>query len=122
MMFDDTTRHPLSVDILLPVVGTVMMIMAVPASPYLNKLLSSKPMVGVGLVSYSLYLWHQPVFAFDRVFTGSELTVIHKLGLIIVCLLLAVISWHFVETPFRRADKMSRYQLVRSLGSGCVVW
>ena len=120
VMFDDTTRHP-SLWTLLPVVGTVMMIMAVPASPHLNKLLSSKPMVGIGLVSYSLYLWHQPVFAFDRVFTGSELTVIHKLGLIIVCLLLAVVSWRFVETPFRRADRMSRYQLVRSLGSSCVV-
>ncbi len=39
----------------------------------------------------------------------------------IVCLLLAVISWRFVETPFRRMDKVSRYQLVRSLGSSCVV-
>lgn len=116
VMFDDTARHP-SLWTLLPVVGTVIMIIEVPASPRLNKLLSSKLMVGVGLVSYSLYLWHQPVFAFARVYTGSELTVMLKLGLIALCLTLAVISWRFVETPFRRPDKASMRLLLCGLGS-----
>lgn len=120
IMFDDSTRHP-SLLTLLPLAGTVMIIVATPASPYLNKLLSSKPLVGVGLLSYSLYLWHQPVFAFARVYTGNELTTLLKFGLIILCLILAAISWRYVETPWRRADKASLRLFLRSLGSCGVV-
>ncbi len=115
VVFDDTTRHP-SLLTLLPVMGTVMMIAAVPASAYLNKLLSSRLMVGIGLISYSLYLWHQPVFAFARIYT--EMTATDKLMLIALCLVLATISWHYVEKPFRQPDKMPRRSLVRNLG-GC---
>ena len=120
VMLDDTTRHP-SLWTLLPVVGTALLIMNAPTSTALNKLLSSKLMVGIGLLSYSLYLWHQPVFAFARVYTGSELTVWHKFSLIALVFILAGVSWRWVETPFRRADKMSQSQTLRALGSCSVV-
>lgn len=120
LMFDDTTRHP-SLYTLLPVVGTVMMIMAVPTSHCLNKMLSNKPMVVIGLISYSLYLWHQPVFAFARVYTGGELNVWHKTCLVGLCFTLAWLSWRFIETPFRLANKVSQQQLLYALSSFCII-
>lgn len=67
-------------------------------------LLETRPMVWVGGISYSLYLWHWPVLAFVRYYTGEyELTGPWLLFFAVSSLLLAWLSYRFVETPARRA-------------------
>lgn len=65
------------------------------------KAISAKPIVAVGLMSYSLYLWHWPLFAFWRGFYGEPETV-PALVLLAVSSLIAYCSWRFIETPLRR--------------------
>jgi peptidoglycan/LPS O-acetylase OafA/YrhL len=69
--------------------------------PLLVNLLASRPFVFIGLISYSLYLWHWPVFAFTRYWSLSDLSLGLRICLVIFSFFLAVLSWRFIETPFR---------------------
>ena len=92
---------------LIPVVGTMLIIRFGGASGEpTTRLLTSKPFVGLGLISYSFYLWHQPLFALVRIDDGyayggstADLEILTYMGL---ALLLAVFSYFLVEKPFRR--------------------
>lgn len=66
------------------------------------RLLSHPVPVGIGLVSYSAYLWHQPVLVFARVRISDALPPAVALGLVALTLLLAWATWAWVERPFRR--------------------
>ncbi len=88
---------------LLPVAGTIMLILFARAENGVGRLLALPPLVGIGLVSYSLYLWHQPLFAFARLAVNGPVTREMMLGLALLALALSVLSWRFVEQPFRRA-------------------
>ena len=90
----------------LPVVlGAAAIIFASHHRSPVGRVLSASPMVGVGLISYSAYLWHQPLFAFARAATSTNLTMVQEVGLIAATLTLAWLSWRFVERPFRKAPK-----------------
>ena len=65
------------------------------------RLLALRPLVWVGLLSYSAYLWHQPVFAYARIVLG-HIPLAGMLGLSMVSLGLAWATWRLVETPTRR--------------------
>ena len=65
-------------------------------------LLSSNWMTALGAISYSVYLWHWPLFTFRRILFGRETSVSVTLLLIVASLVLAVLSWRFIEVPFRR--------------------
>ncbi|WP_181164466.1 acyltransferase family protein [Amaricoccus solimangrovi] len=65
-----------------------------------RRLLSTRLFVGVGLISYSLYLWHWPVIVFPRVYLGA-LTPALSAVCLALSLVLATLSWRFVERPFR---------------------
>ena len=83
-----------------------------------------KPVIFVGLVSYSFYLWHQPVFAFLRVGRLEYPEIWHFAAGTCVALGLAVLSWRFVEQPFRFARTTSARSLGLFLGASlgfCVV-
>jgi peptidoglycan/LPS O-acetylase OafA/YrhL len=67
-----------------------------------NRLLASAPLVGIGLVSYSFYLWHWPLLALYRATMPGDLGVGVPIALCAVALLLAFVSWRYVEQPFRR--------------------
>ncbi|MEP9347408.1 acyltransferase family protein [Xanthobacter sp. KR7-225] len=64
-------------------------------------LLSRPPMVYIGKTSYSLYLWHWPILVFGAQYFGGELSTAQALVLIALSFAAAVLSYHFVETPFR---------------------
>jgi peptidoglycan/LPS O-acetylase OafA/YrhL len=74
-----------------------------PRPTLLARLLGSRPLVFVGLISYSLYLWHWPVVVFQGIsLWGSELPPrFLKAILFLISFLLAILSWRFVEQPFR---------------------
>ncbi len=66
-----------------------------------GKALSLKVFVGVGLISYSAYLWHQPIFAFYRILYVDQAPVGLLFALILICFLLAYLTWLLVEKPVR---------------------
>ena len=87
---------------LLPCVGTALIIHCARASHGVGGWLSWRPLVLVGLVSYSLYLWHWPVLVFARMATASmELSLPVASGAVGVSLIAATLSWRYVEQPFR---------------------
>jgi hypothetical protein len=73
-----------------------------------HKLLVAKVFVGIGLISYSAYLWHQPLFAFARYRSDHEPGMALMLVLIAATLALAYLSWRFVEAPFRHGAIFGR--------------
>ena len=100
-LFDEGMRLP-GVVALVPVLGTALVLTYGGSGTLAARALGLRPLVGVGLVSYSAYLWHQPVFAFARLRFPADLDARHLLGLSVVVLLLAALTWYFVEQPFRR--------------------
>jgi peptidoglycan/LPS O-acetylase OafA/YrhL len=71
------------------------------AKTRLGQLLSSKHLVGVGLISYSLYLWHWPLLLFAKYYLVRSLLPWEALAVLVTSGVLAVVSWRFVELPFR---------------------
>ncbi len=102
--YDQTTPFP-SLYALVPVVGAALVILFGSEETIAARLLSMRPMVGIGLISYSLYLWHQPVFAFARIRSLTEPSALMMGLLALGCFPLAYLSWRFVETPFRKGAK-----------------
>ncbi|HEX4158674.1 MAG TPA: acyltransferase family protein [Rhizomicrobium sp.] len=87
---------------LIPCAGAALVILAAqPGKTFCGNLLASRPLVFVGLISYSLYLWHWPVFVFATYIDFREPSGISNLLLIALSFVLAMISWRYVERPFR---------------------
>ncbi len=104
LAYDASTPFP-SVFALLPVGGTVLVILfARPGTPA-GRLLSTGPMVGIGLVSYSAYLWHQPLFAFARHLSYYAPAPATMGALTVLTFLLAWATWRWVEAPFRKGSR-----------------
>lgn len=98
--FDATTPFP-SLYALAPVGGTVLIVIFGHGGTWVARLLSARACVGIGLISYSAYLWHQPVFAFARIRHVTSPPDWLMLLLAGLSLVLAYLSWRFVEQPFR---------------------
>ena len=105
--FDETTPFP-SLYALVPTIGTGLLILCAAPKTFIHKLLSLKFIVGIGLISYSAYLWHQPLFAFARHRTLVGISDINLIALCLASLVLAWFSWKFVEAPFRSKTRVSR--------------
>jgi peptidoglycan/LPS O-acetylase OafA/YrhL len=108
LLLDDKTPFP-SLYALAPTIGAALVILYASPRNEAGQLLGSKALVGIGLISYSAYLWHQPLFAFARHRT-LELSDTSKLLLAAVCMGMAYATWKFVEVPFRRRELLSRSQ------------
>lgn len=99
-----------------PVLGSVLIIGFATKKTVVGKILSWKPIVGIGLISYSAYLWHQPLFAFARIRSVTEVSELGYLILALCSLFLAYLTWRFVEQPFRQKLKFTRNQVFLSTG------
>jgi peptidoglycan/LPS O-acetylase OafA/YrhL len=93
---------------LLPTLGTLLVILFATQKTTLGKFLSNKFFVSIGLISYSAYLWHQPLFAFARHRFLTEPSHNVFLFLTLFSLFLASLSWKFIELPFRNKLLFSR--------------
>lgn len=94
-----------------PVLGTALIILASTASSWGGRILASGPFVGIGLISYSAYLWHQPLFAFVRVSMVGAPPDWLLWALVAATFILAWVSWRFVERPFRSRSRFTRKQI-----------
>lgn len=114
----DTERipHP-SFYTLIPIIGTCLFIFYARDTNYTGRLLSRSIFVGIGKISYSAYLWHFPLFAFARQINFDiNLPLTEKLILIVMTFALSVLSYNFIEQPFRNKDKICRSKLYKTLG------
>ena len=116
VLFDEATPMP-SLLGLLPTLGTGLIIAFARPTSLVTKILSLPLFVGLGLISYSAYLWHQPVLAFARLQLGStELGAAYATALLGVSLLLAYLTWRYVEAPFRDRKRVPTPLIWRSSG------
>ena len=98
--FKNTGDHP-TYRTLVPVIGAYLIIQDNNKQNFINKLLSLKTIVFLGLISYSLYLWHHPIFSFFKVIAIKENNLSIKICLITLSVFLAFLTYLFVEKPFR---------------------
>ena len=100
--FDDDTSFPGSIAS-IPTIGAALVIYTgASGATLVSRLLSVKPVVFVGLISYSLYLWHWPFIVFAKYYKAVALSHAEEAILLVAIFLVSVLSWRFVETPFRK--------------------
>lgn len=113
LFFNTNTPHP-SLLTALPILGCVLVIRFASADELINRCLSAKYLISIGLISYSLYLWHFPLFAFARI-QGLLLTNVDKFIVVILSFALAILSYFFVEKSFRNKQRFSSKQIASIL-------
>lgn len=97
---------------LLPTLGTLLIILFATQQTNVGKFVGNKVFVGIGLISYSAYLWHQPLFAFARHQGSTEPSQTIFFVLSASSLFLAYFSWKYVESPFRLRNKIPRKYVI----------
>ena len=118
--FSARTRFP-GISATLPVLGAAALIYAGPGAA-VNRMLAIRPVVGVGLISYSLYLWHWPIIVFLRQFYAKVDLPAHLIVMaIILSFATAALSWRLVERPFRNPGKVSRRTVFAGAGIATAV-
>jgi len=110
LAFDEQTPFP-SFFTLVPVLGTALIILFASGKTFTEIILSNKFFVGIGLISYSAYLWHQPIFAFARLMSTKEPSNPFMFGLGIAALALAYLTWEYIEKPFRDKFRFNRKKI-----------
>jgi peptidoglycan/LPS O-acetylase OafA/YrhL len=106
---------------LLPCIGAALLIHAGESRTLTHRLLSLKPVVFVGLISYSLYLWHWPLLVFTQIALNRVLLPWESWILIALSVALATLSWRFVEQPIRRRANIRRGPLFAGAVSAIAV-
>jgi peptidoglycan/LPS O-acetylase OafA/YrhL len=86
---------------LAPVIGAVLIILFSDNSTMIGRTLGHPFFVTIGLISYSLYLWHQPVLSLARHKSDGDLSKLTCAILLFLCFALAFVSWKYIERPFR---------------------
>jgi peptidoglycan/LPS O-acetylase OafA/YrhL len=105
--FSSTTPFP-STFALVPTLGAALVIVFAKPQTWVGRVLGLRLLVGLGLISYSAYLWHFPVFALARQRSLKALEAPELIALGLLALFLAWCSWRFIETPFRRPGAVTR--------------
>ena len=100
-VYDHATPFP-GIYAIPPVLGTVLIVLFSGGSGLVTRILSARMFVAIGLISYSAYLWHQPLFAFARLRAQAEPAPHIMLALAVLSLLLAWFTWRWIEQPARQ--------------------
>lgn len=85
-----------------------------------GRLLASRPVVFIGLISYSLYLWHWPLIAFANYLAVDTRDAGFRIGLLTASFALAILSWRFIETPFRREQVFAGRRRIFAFSGGAL--
>lgn len=107
-----------------PTLGTAMLIFSGHYGNSLpTRMLKLRPMIWVGVISYSAYLWHWPLLAFYR-YGYSEVTNVSGASIFILTILLAWLSYRYIETPFRYSQRKATQVFIRQyiLPSGLIAF
>ena len=107
--------------LLMPCLGAALLIYTGRQRTLAARILSLKPLIWIGLVSYSLYLWHWPVIVFYEHYfieTSDTLLFSDKLILLVLSTALAFLSWHFIERPFRQKGVIPTRRIFQAFACG----
>ncbi len=118
-MFSSDTQHP-SVLTLVPVIGTMLIIGFANGTDLTVKILSSRPFVAIGLMSYGLYMWHFPIFSFGEIILRDEGNAASVI-LIFLSVLLASITYFSIERPARNRSLISIKSFVAIAGTATLL-
>ena len=117
--YSASTRFP-GEAALPPVIGSALIIYAGEGGEtYVSRALSCRTMVFIGLISYSLYLWHWPIFVIFRYLTGRDAAGLEAAALIVLAFCAATLSWRLIEQPIRQSKRLNRKQLFAG-AAGCM--
>ncbi len=117
--YDESTPFP-SVYALAPVLGTASIIFFTRQKTWVTRGLSWPPFIKIGLISYSAYLWHQPILAFARIRLNGDLSGGTILILLLFTFCMAWLSWRFIEMPARNGLQINRHNILKLSASVCV--
>ena len=119
LTFTKATPTP-SVVTLIPVAGAAVIIIFGQSGGWCVRFLSLRIFTGIGMISYSIYLWHQPLFAFARHFfvVGVPLPVMVLLNIFLV--FVSYFTWRYVEQPFRNFEVSNKRFVFRFSGIGII--
>ena len=109
LFFNYELFHP-SFHTLSPIIGVCLIIWYSNKDELITKILSTKLFVGIGLISYSLYLWHYPIFAFARITDFIQGSLFNNLLIGWVIIILSIFSYYFIERPAR--NKKNKFKFI----------
>ena len=111
LCFTDQTVFP-GANAAFPVLGTAALIYSAQGT-LVGRFLETRLLVGIGLISYSLYLWHWPLIVAVEYYTDENLSGVMSGVVLAASFLLAILSWRYVERPFRDATRFDRRAILR---------
>jgi peptidoglycan/LPS O-acetylase OafA/YrhL len=108
LFYDRDTRFP-GWAALAPCLGTALIILSSESEiSLLGRILALKPVVFIGLISYSLYLLHWPLLVFSEYMATEPLSKTCRIAILVSSATMAILSWRYIETPFRKRRILSR--------------
>jgi len=106
---------------LIPGVGAFLIISA-GSGAWLNRnLLGNRLIVGIGLISYPLYLWHWPLLVFSKIVVGRNLHVLERITIIAVSIGLAYLTYRLLENPIRKKSTTNKPATVLLIALVCIL-
>ncbi len=105
IFFNENFSHPGLITV-IPVLGTMLILIFCNSATFVYKILANKILVFNGLISYSLYMWHQPLIAFSNYYQ-DKISLNFQISLLIIIFFLSVLSWKFIEQPVRQRGKVA---------------
>ena len=121
-IFQYTERTPFpGLSAAIPVLGAALIIYSsMTGKSLIGRILGISPLVFIGQISYSLYLWHWPLIIFTKYYLIRPMTGVELFILLAVILVVSTLSWRFVETPFRSKGFLSTRQIY-AFGAGTMM-
>ncbi len=109
-------RSFLQFGVVIPCIGTALIILANSKSSKVNRILGTKLLSYIGKISYSLYLFHWPVIIFWKTYTGQpDIGVAASLCIILISFTLSTLSYFLVEQPARKSKFRDKYILIYAI-------
>ncbi len=118
--FDSETLHP-SILTLIPVLSVAAILLFSEEKSLANYILTQRFLIIIGLLSYSIYLWHQPILVVARTLYGQHLSILSKIAVLSVTLSLSWVSWKYVEAPYRHAERVSNRRLIKHIAIAALI-
>jgi peptidoglycan/LPS O-acetylase OafA/YrhL len=121
-LYTSATAYPGDA-VALPVVGAAAIIAGGAAAPAVGAeaVLGRLPLQWLGLISYSLYLWHWPLLVVPEEHATHPLSLEHKLLLALLAVAVSAVSFVLIENPIRKAKKLSRRNVLSLAMGGCLI-